>query len=235
MYSDQDIHIIATVAEQATLAVSNILLVESLRGLAQQLVRTDEEQRKRLASDLHDTVLQDLFYLKQHIYKTSQNPSLKEHLEDSIHRLRQMIWSQRPPMLSQGLPLALEGLVGEMQKVTDQTSLITWECHVNDLVGLNDEQATCIFRVAQEALNNAIKHSHAQQLQLLLDQNENGWLRLVVRDNGTGLPLNDQGNNIDNNHFGLALMYERAMMIGAELHLQSHPGMGTAVILDVRL
>ena len=138
-------------------------------------------------------------------------------------------------MLTQGLPLALEGLVREMQKVAGTASDIHWEFNANDLDGLNDEKATCIYRVAQEALNNAIKHSCAQQIQLKLDQYENHGLRLVVCDDGTGLALGDKGNDLEDNHYGLVLMQERAMMIGANLLIQSHPGMGTAVILNIKL
>jgi two-component system, NarL family, sensor histidine kinase ComP len=61
VYGDQDMQIIATVARQAALAANNVTLVEKLRGLAQQLVRSSDEERKRLASELHDTVLQELF------------------------------------------------------------------------------------------------------------------------------------------------------------------------------
>ena len=233
VYSDQDLRIVATVAEQGALAVTNILLVEQLRGLAQQLVRSAEEERRRLASDLHDTVLQELFFIKQGMYKNPANPKMVDYLEESIQNLRRAIKAQRPPLLDGGLPLALEGLVEEMQKVIGSSVSILWKSNLQGTLGLNDEQAISIYRIAQEALNNALKHGKAQRIEVRLKQDIDRTIRLQVSDDGVGAPLPRQGDHRGQRHFGLALMQERALMIGARLHIQTAPGEGTTVVLEV--
>jgi two-component system sensor histidine kinase ComP len=233
VYSDQDLKIIATVAEQSALAATNLMLVEKLRGLAQQLVRSEEEQRKRLASDLHDSVLQDLFIIKQKLLKETHDPKLLDDMDDVFGTLRQMIRTQRPPMLDGGLPLALEGLVKDMQRRTDSSTMITWKNHLQGSFVLNDEQATSIFRIAQEALNNAIKHAHAQQIDVSLERTSQGMIRLQVIDDGIGASGAKQNGNMDQNHFGLLLMNERATMINAALNIHTQLGEGTAIVLEV--
>jgi len=234
VYSDEDLRIIATVAEQGALASTNLVLVETLRGLAQQLVRSEEDQRKQLANDLHDTVLQELFYIKQGLYKNPNNPELLDYLDGLIQNLRQMIKTQRPPLLDQGLPLALQGLVEDMQKRASLSTLITWQSNLDGRLLLNDEQATSVYRITQEALNNAIKHAHAQRIEVILEQDTHGVVQLQVRDDGIGTSGPDKDTKIDPNHFGWVLMQERATMIGADLKIYTHLGEGTAVILEVQ-
>jgi two-component system sensor histidine kinase ComP len=233
IYSDQDLRIIATVAEQGALAATNLILVERLRGLARQLVRSEEEQRKRIASDLHDTVLQELFYIKQGLRKDPNNPELLDYLEGLIQNLRQMIKAQRPPLLDQGLPLALQGLVEDMQKRVTPSTSITWQSSLDGVLSLNDEQATSIFRITQEALNNAIKHAHARCIEVKLEQDAQGMVCLQVKDDGIGFSGLGKDRKLDQNHFGWVLMQERATMIGAELKLHTQVGEGTTIALKI--
>jgi two-component system sensor histidine kinase ComP len=234
VYSDLDLRIIATVAEQGALAATNLRLVETLRGLAQQLVRSEEEQRKRLASDLHDTVLQELFFIKQGLHKDPNNPELLDYLEGLIQNMRRMIKAQRPPLLDQGLPLALQGLVEDMQKRAGSSTSITWQNSLDGTLLLSDEQATSIFRIVQEALNNAVKHARARCIEVKLEQVAQDVIRLQVKDDGIGASGTGEDGRSDQNHFGWVLMRERATMIGAELKIHSHPGEGTTVVLEVR-
>lgn len=234
VYSDEDLRIITTIAKQGALAASNVLMYETQRALAQQLVRSDEEQRKQLASDLHDSLLQELFYLKQGLYKYSSNPEFLGYIERSIKNLRSIIKAQRPPLLNQGLSLAMDGLVRDMQKLSGSSTAIFWQNGILDNLAISDEQATSIYRITQEALNNAIKHACARNITVSLEQDSNRVLRLQVSDDGNGAHQNGQEES-DSNHFGQALMRERAMMIDATLRIQSLPGQGTNVFLEVVL
>jgi len=233
VYSYLDLHIIATVAEQGALAATNVLLFEKHRKLAQQLVRSTEEERKRLSSDLHDTVLQELFFIKQGLHKDLGNLELLDYLEESIQNLRRAIKAQRPPLLDQGLPLALQGLVDDMQKIAGSRTSISWKCNLNGAPGLMDEQSTSIFRIAQEALNNAVKHAGARHIEVGLEQDENRMTRLTVIDDGEGSSWIYKDGNLHQNHFGLVLMQERAVMIDARLHILAVPGGGTTIELEV--
>ncbi len=235
VYSDQDLSIIATVAEQGVLALVNVLLFEKQRRLAQQLVRLAEEERKRLASDLHDTVLQDLFFIKQGLHKDATNPELVNNLEETIQNLRRSIKNQRPPLLDNGISLGLQGLVEDMRKIAGPKTAITWATNFNTTVELNDEKATAFFRIAQEALNNAVKHACANHIAVSLEQDRHKTIRLRVSDNGNGSPWIQSDRQLNHTHFGLVLMHERAAMIDARLIISSLPGEGTSIELEATL
>jgi signal transduction histidine kinase len=156
-YSNQDLQIIETVGQQAALSIANIALVEDLRGLAQQLVRSDEEQRKKVAQDLHDSVLQTLFFIKQRI--PPSDPEAASLLDRITTILRQTIKAQRPSLLDQGLILALQDLIGDMRQLADDEIAILWHNCLEEEIALSDEKATSIYRIVQESLFNVLKHS----------------------------------------------------------------------------
>lgn len=233
IYSSQDMQIIATVTEQSALAAANLLLVETMRGFAQRLVRSEEEERKRLASDLHDTVLQDIFFIKLQLTKGIYPPEMNQAFDSLITTLRQMIKDQRPPLLKQGLVLALQGLVEELSKRSAAIPKIIWHNNLSENPVLSDEQATAVYRIAQEAVNNAIKHARARSVEVVVENNGSNCLRLQVSDDGIG-GLSTNGNRkLDQNHFGLLLMQERATMINADLKIHTRLGEGTSIVLEV--
>lgn len=228
VYSDMDVKIIAAVAQQAALAVANVQLVETLRGVIKQKVRSEEAHRKQVANDLHDGVLQVLFFFKQKL--DPNNVELIGHLDKTVELLRHTIKAQRPSLLDHGLPIALQDLVEDMGKLAGADGPdISWQ-HDIDILNITDEKATSVYRIAHEAIINSIKHANAHHIQVSLIQ-KNGMLVLSVHDDGSGMP----DMQILPEHYGLAGMEERAMMIGAYLYIDSNPGMGTRVTLEVKL
>ena len=162
IYSNQDLQIVGTVGQQAALSIANIILVEALRGLAQQLVRSDEEQRKKVARDLHDSVLQNLFFVKQRL--TKSDPEASSLVDRAITMLRQTIKAQRPSLLDQGLILALQDLINDMEQLAGDNIVILWHNDLEEEIKFPDEQATSIYRIVQESLFNVLKHSQADQV-----------------------------------------------------------------------
>jgi signal transduction histidine kinase len=193
VYSNQDVHIIDTVARQGALAFANVRLVETLRGLNQQLVRADEAHRKQVARDLHDTVLQQLFLVKQHLLRDRAQATLVNLLDESIQTLRRTIQDQRPPFLDHGLQLALQSLVEEMRKLAGHSPIISWHSNINGRLALSDEQATALYRIAQEALANALKHARAQSIVVTLLAEADSVLRLDITDDGAGMSSSTHG------------------------------------------
>jgi signal transduction histidine kinase len=218
------------VGQQAALSIANINLVETLRGLAQQLVRSDEEQRKMLARDLHDSVLQDLFFVKQRL--TRSDPEAASFVDHAIARLRQTIKSQRSSLLDRGLMLALQDLINQMEQLAEDDVVILWHNFLKDEIVLSDEKATSIYRIVQESLSNVLKHAQADQA-IVTARKDHGFLEIQVEDNGIGFAK----NNLESagHHFGLLGMRERARMIGAEMHIASQPGLGTTVTVKMKI
>ncbi|MDD5367588.1 MAG: ATP-binding protein [Anaerolineaceae bacterium] len=231
IYSNQDLQIVGTVGQQAALSISNIILVEALRGLTQQLVRSDEEQRKKVARDLHDSVLQNLFLVKQRLNQL--DPEVSNLVDGAITMLRQTIKAQRPSLLDQGLLNALNDMINDMKKIAGEDLLIHWRNSLKEEIKLPDEQATSVYRIVQESLFNVLKHSQADQV-IVSARKDDGILELTIEDDGIGLSSDGQGQ-VDGVHFGFLNMKERATMIGAKLNITSEPGNGTTVSVKLKI
>jgi signal transduction histidine kinase len=235
VYGDDDVRLVATIAQQAALAFANVELVERLRGLNRRLVRGDEAHRKRVARDLHDTALQQLFFIKEGLLldERQDDGRLIELLDDTIGALRRTIRDQRPPLLDQGLLFALQGMVEEMQKLAGATPVIAFSSDFEraDPSSPDEERATALYRIAQEAVTNAIKHACANTIRIRLSGEAGGRVRLCVEDDGIGLSA-PAFSGVEH-HYGLVGMQERAVMIGALLEIVSAPGEGTGVRVEV--
>jgi signal transduction histidine kinase len=230
IYSIQDLQIMTTVGQQAALSIANIVLVETLRGLAQQLVRADEEQRKKVARDLHDSVLQDLFFVKQRLARS--DPEAASFVDHSIQMLRQTIKAQRTSLLDRGLSLALQDLVAVMGQLAGEAMSILWHSHLDGEIVLSDEKATSLYRIVQESLSNVLKHSQAEKA-VVSARKIGSYLEIQVEDDGIGIETWDQARI--GPHYGLLGMQERAAMIGAEMNVTSFPGAGTKVSVRLKL
>jgi signal transduction histidine kinase len=230
IYSNQDLQILGTVGQQAALSIANIILVEALRGLAQQMVRSDEEQRKKVARDLHDSVLQNLFFVKQRLSRS--DPEAASFVDHTITMLRQTIKNQRSSLLDRGLTLALQGLINHMEQLAEDDIAILWHNYLDEEILLTDEKATSIYRIVQESLSNVLKHAQADKA-IVTAKKDKGYLEIQIEDDGIGIASQNQAQV--GHHYGLLGMHERALMIGAEMSITSQPGMGTTVSVKIKL
>jgi signal transduction histidine kinase len=149
---------------------------------------------------------------------------------ETVNALRAICNDLRPPLLQHELVSALRALVEELD--ARSTAPIHIEVSVED-PSLPDDVAVAIFRIAQEALHNAIQHADASEIAVRLTQYPDR-LRLTVTDDGRGIP-GDAGpaRFVIQGHLGLAGMRERAAMIGAKLEVQTAVDYGTVVILEL--
>ena len=144
-----------------------------------------------------------------------------------------LIKAQRPAVLDRGLRLAFEDLVDEARKRANGAPQIKLEIELAEGPDLPEETLTQLYRIAQEALANALKHAEASTIRVLLHGTGSNSLNLAVADDGVGMVKFTQEIISGNGHFGLALMRERAAMIGATLSIQSQSGGGTSVTLEL--
>ena len=227
VYSEQDVKIIATVAHQGALATANVQLVEELRGLTRQLVRAGETERKKVARDLHDGVLQNLYFIRQSV--PQNNEELIGHIGDTIANLRQSIKAQRPDHVDRGLVSALQDLVNDMRKLAGERGpKLVCRNTAGVVTQLPDEEITAIYRIVQEAVSNALRHAQARNIIVAIEQKDDALL-VFVEDDGVGMPQTLASEGC----YGLVGMRERAIMIGAHLEVLSNPGMGTRIALEM--
>jgi signal transduction histidine kinase/ligand-binding sensor domain-containing protein len=209
-----------------------------ITALNERLMKAQEEERTRIAGELHDGVLQQLTTLtlnfgalKYQVPPGSQAKSNIAGLQDSLIQLgtdvRQLSHDLHPAALHEaGLPNALSSYCEEFSK----TRGIAVSCEADqDLKELSPGAALALYRIAQEALGNVAKHSKAKQVQVRLVRT-NGVVRLTVSDDGVGFVPGRAG---DSGGVGLVNMRERLRQLTGTLELESQPGRGATISAEV--
>jgi signal transduction histidine kinase len=246
-YSPEDLRFLTSIAREAAAVLEAMTFAEQehetaleMRALYRQLITAREDEWGRLTRDLHDGVLQDLCAVTRDLKALeAQTGSRESPYEDLVARsgetvkaLRAICNDLRPPLLQQDLITALRALVQDLD--SRSSAPVHIEVQVEDLQ-LGDEVALALFRITQEALNNAILHAGASEIAVRLTQYPDR-LRLTVTDDGRGIrePA-DAARFVAQGHFGLVGMRERAAMAGGALEIQSTLEYGTVVILELPL
>jgi len=223
-------------------------LSEWLESLAEERERELQaqqqrlEERTQLANELHDSLAQTLASLKFQIrvlddtLRQDNEAAIwqeMEHIESSIDEanveLRELIAHFRAPLSQHGLIPGIRRLLSRLRKETGTETVLQNQA---DDAELTEEEEAQILRIVQEALANVRKHSRANMVRVLLSCDNIGGLRLIVEDDGIGMviPSDDQDSD---GHFGLAIMQERAGTVGAEISIESEPGDGTRVVIQL--
>jgi signal transduction histidine kinase len=210
-----------------------------------RLLQVREDERKRLARELHDDVLQDLCLLVNRLEENIRQPDLPAdwHLElsqahaqalDSIQKIRQICLNLRPRLLDVSLTFSLNDLVRRFRQEHSCPQL-HFSIAGDELLSSEDARLV-VYRVAQECLANILKHAHAQNvyLQLRFKPGSPAFIELVVQDDGCGfVPPANIHALFGQDHLGLIGMYERVQSQGGHIGLVSAPGNGTRVTVSV--
>ncbi len=216
----------------------------SIQSYAAALTRGQEDERSRLARELHDETVQALIALDQRVQVLERTytrdpqaavgklPELRALTASTIEDVRRIIRALRPIYLEDlGLLPALEALT---KTIGDEGGLLaTFEVE-GQTQRLPLERELALYRIVQEALNNVVRHAHAKQVQVKVAYD--GALVVSVTDDGVGFDAPDRADALtDLGHFGLVGMRERAELIGAHLAIQSARGSGTTIELRLPL
>ena len=228
-------------------------LEQDLQETQRKLAEIRESERQHLARELHDTVLQQLLgvsyqvaELERQVMKTLKGTPAEAGLVDAIstHRqevlngvnqLRHLIRGLRPPGLQElGLTATLEQYIQSLRRGDPAAPVITWEIR-NSGALLPFPVSLSLFRSAQEALRNALRHARAARVEVQLDI-EPDRVTLSVRDDGVGFVVPDRLSRLGHeNHFGLVGVEEYVKIVGGSLQVASRPGEGTEVKVSVPL
>lgn len=214
-------------SSQISIALQNARLYQQAQELAAL------KERHWLANELHDAVSQSLFAIRlvagglphmAHDLPTDVRESLKE-LDQLSHRahseMRSLLLELRPAALEQ---TPLHDLLSQLIETFQSRNKGRVTAQLAEGIILPADAQITLYRIAQEALNNIVKHAHAQEVTLLL-QRRDGVIDLTIRDNGRGFDL----ASLPPNHFGVGIMRERAAAVGAGLEILSQPGQGTSI------
>lgn len=234
-FGQGDIDLLLSIGGQIGVAVENARLYRQ----AQQLAVVEE--RQRLARELHDSVTQSLYgavlYAKaaagqltlgQLDKVAEQLAVLQDTTQEALGEMRLLIYELRPPVLETvGLVAALQA---RLQAVEGRAGLKT-EFKVDGVDRLPHATEESLYRIAQEALNNALKHAHARRIGVYLRQNGEA-LALEIADDGVGF---EPAQALAQGGMGLSAMGERIAQLGGRLKVESNPGQGTRVLVELQV
>ncbi len=245
-----DVSQIEALAVIAAIATENALLYEAMsaqrgqmRALAARLAEVQEQERQNLARELHDQMGQNLtvitlsLNLVEQLLPADTPPMVSHHLRDCIDLIDQMVQQVRsvmaelrPPVLDDyGLLAALRWYGQQFWQRTGVEVDVEDRC-IDQRFALTTE--TALFRIAQEALNNVAKHANASLVTMTV-QCDDGPIRLKIADNGRGFDKAAVQQASQDPHWGFLTMQERALAVGGVLQVNSQPGVGTTVIVEV--
>lgn len=203
------------------------------------------EERNRLAQDLHDSVTQVLFAASLVAETLPQiwrrDPNLALHSLDDLHRLTRGALAEMRTMLVELRPAAifktpLHDLLAQLTEAVIGRTRLTFQLFLEPIPPLPEDVHICFYRIAQESLNNVVKHAQASLVKVNLsatplasgpNEDRLSEVKLVVQDDGRGFKIQEEKTH----HLGIAIMRERAADIHADFILESQPGRGTTVIL----
>jgi PAS domain S-box-containing protein len=248
-YGQEDIAFLETIAGPLALTIENARLFDEikqnrqeLRGLSQQLVKLQEDQFQHLGRELHDHVGQDLtaininLTLIEDMLPDDAPQALLVRLadanrlvEESVSRMRNIMADFLPPMLDRyGLNSALLWYSEKFSQRTEIKVTVS-DYNLHD-VRLQPDVEISLFRIAQEALNNIAKHAHARAVEIEL-KDAGGRIVMTVADDGVGFDPRAAPVGRED-HWGLAIMRERARAVDASFEIKSAAGEGTRIIVS---
>ena len=232
-------------ASESSLKVSQEELRQSreeLRALAGLLLTAQEEERRRIARDLHDDVNQRLAMLAMDLRRIEKGEagdladiggmvrSITGRLTAVSDDVRQMAYRFHPSILDDlGLTKAVRRLVDDFSASTGVEAVYV---HHDSLSPIPTDLATCVYRIAQESLNNVARHAKATEVEVELICDE-GMITLSVRDNGVGFDAVNASQG--RGRLGLLSMKERVRLVRGTLNVSSSPGGGTHIDVGVPL
>ena len=248
--SKDEQEILQVIARQAGIAIENINLAAKLRQRNQECVRLNhqvlqagETERKRLAWELHDQTIQSLTgigyrlaELRYHLDNEEQPVlnQIQENVFDIIHDLRRICTDLRPPLLDTlGLVAAIRSLLRNYGRESEYR--VTLEVNGEEEEELPEEIEICIYRSLQEILHNAQKYSMARLVQVKLSLGPRRVF-LHVEDDGKGFDIpKNLGQFSMQGHFGLMGIKERVEMLAGILKVESAPGIGCRITMEIPL
>ncbi|MET0753703.1 MAG: two-component regulator propeller domain-containing protein [Pyrinomonadaceae bacterium] len=207
---------------------------------SRQLIESQEAERKRIAGELHDGLGQTLLIIKNRAFlgtkaKTREiaNEQFNEISASSgaaINQAREIAYFLRPSQLER---LGLTSAIEEMITQADESSEIDFECEIDSLDNFfSPEDEINFFRIAQESVNNILKHSEASKAKVFASRNDDK-IELLVQDNGKGFAF-EKPNVHGKSGFGLIGMEERVRILGGMISINSEKGNGTKVFVQIK-
>ena len=209
-------------------------------AFSQQVLQGQENERHRIAANLHDSLGQSLLFIKNQAWMAMQpsgDESVRRRLDEistaasqAIEEVRQIVRDLRPYQLDKlGLTKAIQAVI----RSTSEISLIAFKEDLDNIDGLLPQNSEIhLYRIIQESLNNIVKHSGATEATVCI-RHRPGAVHVIVHDNGQGYAEEDPGAESRKGGFGLHGIGERTRMLGGQWSVESQVGQGTGLTIVI--
>lgn len=248
-FTDQDQLLLSSIANYAAIAIENARLHQSVLAEKDRVIRAQERVSRHLQRDLHDGPTQLVAALEMSIdfckKAMDKDPSLVQAELDNMaritkkatHQMRTLLFELRPLVLeTQGLVAALDSFVTRRQTDDIKTNLhliFHSSSPTRQISRLPHDTESALFAIVQEAVNNALKHAHADNIYIKLFQKDSK-LTVTVLDDGLGFDAHTVTKNYEQRgSYGMVNMEERAEIAGGSLTVKSAPGAGAEIVVTV--
>jgi signal transduction histidine kinase len=213
------------------------------QAFSRQLIESQENERKRIAAELHDSLGQQLLVIKNrallalhtsesHEEAVGELNEISDATSHALDEVREIAYNLRPFQLDQlGLTKALESML----KKVSHTSGIDFSIMIDLFDGLYSKEGEInIYRIVQESANNIVRHSEATKAVVEIKRDARG-VTIRIRDNGKGFPSDSSTGPTRGAGLGIAGISERARILGGKHSVESAPGAGTTIIIKLGL
>jgi signal transduction histidine kinase len=242
----EELDLLTAIGNEIGVAIENARLYESLRFYVQNITRAQEEERKRIARELHDDTIQAMIALSRHLDTLASSNAggeqeipqsalrrieeLRDQTDRVIEGMRRFSRDLRPSILDDlGLLPALESLTTTM---TERDGIQTQLQVVGEKRRFSPEVELTLFRITQEALSNVRKHAQATQAAVTVEFTDSA-VQMTIQDNGVGfIPPALTGDLAATGKLGLVGMQERVRLLQGTLAVESQPGVGAKVTVN---
>lgn len=245
-FTEDQSELLTAIGTQATIALQNALLYQTLRDEKEKIVEVEEDARKKLARDLHDGPTQSIaaiamrmsYVARLYTRSPEQVPEELKKVEDLARKttkeIRHMLFTLRPLVLeSQGLVAALNQLAEKMHETHGQAVAVRVARDVEQYLDHNPQGV--LFYIVEEAVNNARKHAQADLVSVTVNRQDD-MVIVQIADNGVGFSTNAVNANYDQRgSLGMVNMRERAELLEGTLSIDSEEGRGTVITVVVPL
>lgn len=242
--SQSELHLCHAIAYHICFALERLHAQEALRQLTSRVIEAQETERKRISRELHDSIGQMLSSVKFRLHAAIERGAKQTEIAHTLHEVQMLLEKtlQEVRRISQNLrPSVLDdlGLAAAVRSLTEEFEKQT---HIPVLLKLDElperlpsEIELVLFRIIQEAMTNVQRHAQATQLVVTVDHRD-GTLRVSIRDNGRGFdpPAMETKPGVERG-LGLDSIEERAASIGGSVRIESLPGKGTDIIVQIPL
>jgi signal transduction histidine kinase len=228
--------------EYQTLFAESLIMQRKLRQLTRQIIAAQEEERKQISRELHDEVVQNLISINVqlaalgkgatigHLGMKAEIARTQRLVETSVNAVHRFARELRPAVLDDlGLIPALHAF---NKNLAARKKLRIHLTAFGGVEGLTSEKRTALYRVAQEALTNVVRHAQATDVRMTIAEMPGG-IRMEVSDNGKSFAVQQAFSGRSPNRLGLIGMRERMEMVGGTLAILSAPVRGTTIRAEV--